>query len=143
MRGHRREEIMILCKRAYEPASPDDGYRVLVDRLWPRNCRKDRLPLDEWLKDLAPSTGLRRAFKSGELDFATFRSRYRQELAARPEHWWALLERAQKGRLTLVYSAHDEAHNNARALAEWLEDELDRQGEGSSPVCYAHLSPPE
>ncbi|EIM17779.1 DUF488 domain-containing protein [Pseudomonas chlororaphis] len=134
---------MILCKRAYEPASPDDGYRVLVDRLWPRNCRKEQLPLDEWLKDLAPSTGLRRAFKSGELDFATFRSRYRQELTARPEHWWALLERAQKGHLTLVYSAHDEVHNNARVLAEWLEDELDRQGEGSSPVCYAHLSPPE
>ncbi|AZD68002.1 putative uroporphyrin-III c-methyltransferase [Pseudomonas chlororaphis subsp. aurantiaca] len=86
---------------------------------------------------------MRRAFRSGELDFATFRSRYRQELTVRPEHWWALLERAQKGRLTLVYSAHDEVHNNARVLAEWLEDELDRQGEGSSPVCYAHLSPPE
>ncbi|OLF53355.1 DUF488 domain-containing protein [Pseudomonas chlororaphis] len=128
---------MIVCKRAYEPASPDDGYRVLVDRLWPRNCRKEQLPLDQWLKDLAPSTGLRRAFKSGELDFATFRSRYRQELAARPEQWWALLARAQKARLTLVYSAHDEAHNNARVLAEWLEDELDRQDAGSSPVCYA------
>lgn len=135
---------MIQCKRAYEPAGPDDGYRVLVDRLWPRNCRKAQLPLDEWCKELAPSSELRRAFKSGELDFETFRSRYRQELTVRPEHWWALLARAQQGRLTLVYAARDARHNNARVLAEWLEDELDRRDEGSSSVCYApNFKPPE
>lgn len=128
---------MIVCKRAYTPAGADDGYRVLVDRLWPRNCPKARLPLDEWLKDLAPTTELRRALKSGEIDFELFRTRYRAQLAAQPGHWWKLLEIAEKGPLTLIYAAHDEAHNNARVLAQWLEDELDRQGASSSPVCYA------
>ncbi len=128
---------MIQCKRAYSPADANDGYRVLVDRLWPRNCRKDQLPLDEWLREVAPSTQLRRAFKQAEMDFDTFRARYRQELTARPEYWWKLLEKARTGTLTLIYSAKDERQNNARVLAEWLEDELDRGGESSSPVCYA------
>lgn len=128
---------MIVCKRAYVPASEDDGYRVLVDRLWPRNCPKARLPLNEWLKDLAPTTELRRAFKSGEIDFEQFGTRYRAQLAAQPGHWWKLLEIAEKGKLTLIYAAHDEVQNNARVLAQWLEDELDRHAESSSPVCYA------
>jgi uncharacterized protein YeaO (DUF488 family) len=128
---------MIQCKRAYSPADANDGYRVLVDRLWPRNCRKDQLPLDEWLREVAPSTQLRRAFKQAEMDFDTFRVGYRQELTARPEHWWKLLEKARTGTLTLIYSAKDERHNNARVLAEWLEDELDRGGDPNSPVCYA------
>lgn len=128
---------MIQCKRAYSPAAPNDGYRVLVDRLWPRNCRKDQLPLDEWLREVAPSTELRRAFKQAQLDFEAFRKRYQQELSARPEHWWKLLEKARTGTLTLIYSAKDEQHNNAQVLAQWLEDELDRSGDSSSPVCYA------
>jgi uncharacterized protein YeaO (DUF488 family) len=128
---------MIQCKRAYSPADTNDGYRVLVDRLWPRNCRKEQLPLDEWLREVAPSTELRRTFKRAEVDFETFRERYRQELTARPEHWWKLLDKARNGTLTLIYSAKDQQHNNARVLAEWLEDELDRGAESSSPVCYA------
>jgi uncharacterized protein YeaO (DUF488 family) len=128
---------MIQCKRAYEPASADDGLRILVDRLWPRNCPKNQLPLDGWNRDVAPSTDLRHAFKQGELDFDTFRSRYRQELAGRPEHWMPLLDAARKGNLTLVYAARDASHNNARVLAQWLEDELDRDTDSSSPVCYA------
>lgn len=128
---------MILCKRAYTPASEDDGYRVLVDRLWPRNCTKARLPVDEWLKDLAPTTELRRALKSGEIDFEQFGTRYRAQLAAQPGHWWKLLGIAEKGTLTLIYAAHDEVQNNARVLVQWLEDELDRHAESSSPVCYA------
>ena len=131
---------MIQCKRAYSPASASDGYRVLVDRLWPRNCRKDRLPLDEWLPQVAPSTPLRQAFKRAELDFAGFTSRYQAELAARPEFWWMLLERARQGTLTLIFSAKDPLHNNAQVLARWLEDELERLGAPSSPVCY---QPPE
>lgn len=127
---------MIQCKRAYQDTSPDDGHRVLIDRLWPRNIRKDALPLEQWLPELAPSTELRRAFKGGELDFAAFRKGYRQELAAHPEHWWPLLELAGEGTLTLVYSARDEEENNAQVLAEWLEDELDRRTDRSSPVCY-------
>ncbi|WP_339532694.1 DUF488 domain-containing protein [Pseudomonas mucidolens] len=127
---------MIQCKRAYTPPGPDDGKRILVDRLWPRNCRKDALLLDEWLPDVAPTTALRKAFKSGTLSFAQFALAYRQELGARPAAWWKLLDIAQAGTLTLVYSAHDTQANNARVLAEWLEEELDRRGEASSPVCY-------
>jgi len=128
---------MIQCKRAYSPADASDGYRVLVDRLWPRNCRKEQLPLDEWLRDVAPSNELRRAFKHAEFGFETFRAHYQKELAARPEHWWKLLERARAGTLTLIYLAKDEQHNNAQVLARWLEDELDRGGSPSSPACYA------
>lgn len=128
---------MIHCKRAYSPAAVSDGYRVLVDRLWPRNCPKAQLPLDEWLREVAPSTALRRAFKSGELDFDGFRTRYREELTARPEHWWKLLDIAQNGVLTLIYAARDERQNNAIVLAQWLEEALERRGAASSPVCYA------
>ncbi|EIK53504.1 putative bacteriophage protein [Stutzerimonas stutzeri TS44] len=128
---------MILCKRAYLPAADDDGQRVLVDRLWPRNRRKEDLPLDGWLPQLAPTTALRRDFKSGQLDFTAFRQRYRQELAAHPEHWWPLLERAAHGTLTLIYAARDEQQNNAQVLAEWLEEELERRADPSSPTCYA------
>lgn len=129
---------MIQCKRAYEPASADDGLRILVDRLWPRNCAREQLPLHAWNRDVAPSTELRRAFKQGELEFDAFRVCYRQELAGRPEHWMPLLDDARKGTLTLIYSARDPLHNNARVLCEWLEDELDREDAPSSPVCYAN-----
>lgn len=128
---------MIVCKRAYEPSTAGDGYRVLVDRLWPRNLSKDVLRLDSWMQDLAPSSPLRRAFKGGELSFDRFREAYRKELAGHPEHWWRLLDVAANGPLTLVYSARDEQQNNARVLAEWLEEELERRGAPSSPTCYA------
>lgn len=131
---------MIQCKRAYDPAAADDGSRVLVDRLWPRNCRKDQLPLLAWNREVAPSTELRRAFKQGDLDFAAFRVHYRQELSGRPEHWMPLLDMARKGTLTLIYSAREPLQNNAQVLAEWLEDELDRDDAPSSPVCYAKFS---
>lgn len=128
---------MIQCKRAYEPPSLEDGQRILVDRLWPRGCRKDTLALHAWLPDLAPSTALRKAFKGGEIGFATFRQRYRDELAGHPEHWWALLEMAGRGTLTLIYAAQDERQNNARVLAEWLEEEMQRLERPSSPACLA------
>lgn len=128
---------MIRCKRAYEEPSPDDGQRVLVDRLWPRNRRKDQLEVLQWLPELAPSNELRKAFHQGDMDFAGFTQRYRKELTAQPEHWMPLLDLARKGDLTLVYAGRDVEQNNATVLAEWLEDELERQGPGSSPVCYA------
>ncbi|OCX93330.1 MAG: MarR family transcriptional regulator [Pseudomonas sp. K35] len=128
---------MTQYKRAYEPPSPEDGQRILVDRLWPRGCRKDSLALHAWLPDLAPSTALRKAFKGGEIGFATFRQRYRDELAGHPEHWWALLEMAGRGTLTLIYAAQDERQNNARVLAEWLEEEMQRLERPSSPACLA------
>ncbi len=128
---------MISCKRVYGPRETSDGYRVLVDRLWPRNLRKEDLLLDDWLRELAPSTELRQAFKHEGLSFEAFREGYCKELAAHPEHWWPLLDIAMKGPLTLLYAARDEQQNNARVLAEWLEEELERRGAPSSPTCYA------
>ncbi|WP_238215003.1 DUF488 domain-containing protein [Pseudomonas sp. PAGU 2196] len=127
---------MIRCKRVYEAAADEDGQRVLVDRLWPRNKRKEDLQ-GQWLREVAPSDELRTAFHQGEVDFAGFTQRYQQQLAAHPEHWYPLLDLAAKGPLTLLYAAKNTEHNNAQVLAEWLEDELERRGPGSSPVCYA------
>ncbi|MCV9920336.1 MULTISPECIES: DUF488 domain-containing protein [Pseudomonas] len=127
---------MIRCKRVYDALEPSDGQRVLVDRLWPRNTRKDEVHA-LWLREVAPSAALRKAFHQGEVDFAGFSQRYQQELAAHPEHWYPLLDLAAKGNLTLLYAGKDTQHNNAQVLAAWLEDELERRGPGSSPVCYA------
>ncbi|MFJ4431041.1 DUF488 domain-containing protein [Pseudomonas sp. NPDC089395] len=127
---------MIRCKRVYDAVDQGDGQRVLVDRLWPRNKRKDELH-GQWLREVAPSTELRKAFHQGEVDFAAFSQRYRQELAAHPEHGYALLDLMAKGDLTLLYAGKDTEHNNAQVLAAWLEEEWERRGPGSSPVCYA------
>ncbi len=127
---------MIQCKRVYLDAGADDGRRVLVDRLWPRGLAKDRLPLDAWLPQVAPSTALRRSFAHRPESFEDFCSAYRQELAGHPEHWQQLLHWAASGPLTLLYAARDETHNNARVLAEFLENELERHAPASSPVCY-------
>ncbi|MCY1298018.1 hypothetical protein D9M70_474820 [compost metagenome] len=128
---------MIQCKRVYDAAQPEDGQRVLVDRLWPRGCRKDALGLSAWMRDVAPSDGLRKQFCHDPALFDEFRLLYRGELAAHPEHWQMLLQMARQGDLTLLYAAKDERHNNARVLAEFLEEELERAGPPSSPVCYA------
>ena len=127
---------MIQCKRVYLGDGADDGRRVLVDRLWPRGLAKDALHLDAWLPQVAPSAELRKAFGHQVGAFADFRRAYLQELAGHPEHWQQLLHWAADGPLTLLYAARDEAHNNARVLAESLEDELERHGTPRSPVCY-------
>lgn len=113
---------MIQCKRVYEPASPADGRRVLVDRLWPRGIRKEALAMDDWLKDVAPSNEVRKQFCHDPALFDSFREHYRAELQAHPEHWWGLLDSAREGTLTLLYGAHDQQHNNAVVLAEFLEE---------------------
>ena len=128
---------MIRCKRVYEPVAADDGARVLADRLWPRGCRKDSLALHAWLKEVAPSEALRKGFCHDPALFDEFRLLYRAELAAHPEHWQGLLALAEQGRLTLLFAAREERFNNARVLAEFLEEELERRGPPSSPVCYA------
>ena len=127
---------MIQCKRVYLKAEAGDGQRVLVDRLWPRGMSKDALALDEWLPDVAPSRELRKSFAHRAEAFEAFRTAYRRELCAHPEYWQRLLHWAKKGSLTLLYAARDEAHNNARVLAEFLEEELQRHDSPSSPVCY-------
>lgn len=119
---------MIQLKRAYEPANATDGYRVLVDRLWPRGLHKADAHIDEWVKDVAPSSELRRWFGHDPSRFREFRERYKRELRSE-EARAALVElarRAARGTVTLVYSARDEVHNNAIVLARELERRLER-----------------
>ena len=112
---------MIQLKRAYEPADSADGARFLVERLWPRGIRKADLPLDAWLKDLAPSAVLRKWFQHDPAKWDQFRRRYFAELDTHTEAVARLLELARKGTVTLIYGAHDAEHNNAVALREFLE----------------------
>jgi uncharacterized protein YeaO (DUF488 family) len=112
--------VDIRLKRAYEPASAEDGYRVLVDRLWPRGVSKQRAKLDEWEKELPPSSELREWFGHDPGRFAEFRRRYIGELRAHAPALTKLRRHARTGTLTLVYSAHDTEHNDAVVLAEVL-----------------------
>ena len=108
----------VRVKRAYEPAARDDGYRVLIDRLWPRGVSRARARLDAWEKDLAPSTELRKWFDHEPGRFQGFRRRYIEELRARRGPIGKLRRRAREGTLTLVHSARDTEHNDAVVLAE-------------------------
>jgi uncharacterized protein YeaO (DUF488 family) len=110
----------VRLKRAYEPASAEDGYRVLVDRLWPRGVSKKQAKLDEWDQELAPSSQLREWFGHEPDRFPEFRRRYIGELRANGPRLRELRRRARTGTLTLVYSAHDSEHNDAVVLAEVL-----------------------
>ena len=112
----------VSLKRAYEPPEPGDGYRVLIDRLWPRGVRKETLALDAWLKDLAPSDELRRWFGHDPERWEEFRTRYRAELhdAGKRILLSELAAHAKSGPVTLVYGAKDEEHNNAVVLREIL-----------------------
>jgi uncharacterized protein YeaO (DUF488 family) len=108
------------AKRIYEPAVAADGYRVLVDHIWPRGVSKERARLDRWARELAPSDELRRWFDHVPERFEEFRRRYREELAA---HGALLQElREQDGPVTVVYAARDEEHNNAVVVCELLRD---------------------
>jgi uncharacterized protein YeaO (DUF488 family) len=106
----------VRLKRAYESPDPDDGTRVLVDRLWPRGVSKGDAAVDLWLKDLAPSTELRKWFGHDPIRWQEFRERYAAEVRQHPEPFDQLRDLARKGPVTLVYSAHDEAHNDAVVL---------------------------
>ena len=110
----------IKLKRAYEPASAQDGTRVLIDRLWPRGVSKDAAALDLWLKELAPSTGLRKWFGHDPARWAEFQVRYAQEVHEHPQLLAQLRDLAHKGPVTLVYSARDEMHNDAIVLRQLL-----------------------
>jgi uncharacterized protein YeaO (DUF488 family) len=113
---------MIQLKRAYEPASPEDGYRVLVERLWPRGVSKEKADLDEWLKDVAPSDALRKWYGHDIAKWEEFKNRYRKELKqADPEQLEHLRQKAKEGKVTFVYAAKDEQHNSAVVLKEFLE----------------------
>jgi uncharacterized protein YeaO (DUF488 family) len=110
----------VRLKRAYDPPAPADGYRVLIDRLWPRGVSRERARLDDWQKDLAPSAELRQWFGHDPGRFEEFRRRYVEELRSERPALTALRRRARQGTVTLVYSAHDREHNDAVVLAEVL-----------------------
>lgn len=107
-------------KRAYKAPAADDGARILVDRLWPRGLRKTDAAIDLWIKDIAPSTGLRKWFGHDPDRWPEFRRRYVEEIERHPEQLDELRTRARTGRITLVFAAHDEAHNNAVVLRDVL-----------------------
>jgi uncharacterized protein YeaO (DUF488 family) len=110
----------IKIKRAYEPAAASDGTRILIDRLWPRGLKKTEATIDIWMKDIAPSDALRRWFGHRPERWPEFRRRYLAQLRRRPELLEQLQTAAKAGPMTLVYSARDEAHNNAVVLNELL-----------------------
>ena len=111
----------IVIKRAYEPAQVSDGYRVLVDRLWPRGLTKEKLKLDAWMKEVSPSTELRKEFHQQAARWAEFQRRYFTELKGQPQLIGELRTKARTGTVTLIYAARDETHNNAAALKNYLE----------------------
>lgn len=112
---------MIQLKRAYDPPAETDGYRVLVDRIWPRGVKKEALALDAWLPEIAPSTELRQWFAHDPKKWEEFCTRYMDELAQKGDAIERLKEKNQCGTLTLVFGARDRKHNNAVALKHFLD----------------------
>ncbi len=117
---------MITLKRAYDSVSRTDGTRFLVERLWPRGVSKAKLRVDAWLKEVGPSTELRKWFRHDPDKWSEFRRRYFRELNSRPEAWQPIVSAARRGTVTLVYSSHDTQHNNAIALHEYLRSKARR-----------------
>jgi len=111
---------MFRLKRAYDAASPEDGSRILVERLWPRGLTKEKAALDLWLKDIAPSPELRKWFDHDPAKWVAFQSRYAEELKQRSDLVSLLRQKERKGTVTLVYGARDEKHNAAVALKTFL-----------------------
>lgn len=112
----------IEIKRVYEPPAKTDGQRVLVDRIWPRGVAKEKAVLALWLKEIAPSTDLRKWFDHDPQRWTEFRKRFSAELDGNPDAVEELRGLLAKGKVTLVYAAHDEEHNNAVALAAYLKE---------------------
>jgi uncharacterized protein YeaO (DUF488 family) len=113
--------MTILLKRAYEPVEPSDGFRILVDRLWPRGVSKDAAHIDLWLKEIAPSTALRKWFDHDPSKWDEFQDRYFLELRHNPERVEQLTAYTHRGVITLVYGAKDKEHSHAAVLKEYLE----------------------
>jgi uncharacterized protein YeaO (DUF488 family) len=107
-------------KRVYEKPSKEDGKRILVDRLWPRGLTKEKASIDLWLKEIAPTTKLRKWFGHDPDKWKEFQKRYHEELKNNKEPVSLLKEQIKKGKVTLLYGAKDEEHNEALVLQEWL-----------------------
>ena len=114
-------KLQVAVKRVYgdRPAA-SDGCRILAERLWPRGVKKESLKLDLWLRDVAPSTSLRKWFSHDPEKWTEFKRRYFVELDANPSAWDEILRRAQQGKVTLLFSSKDADHNNVIALREYL-----------------------
>jgi uncharacterized protein YeaO (DUF488 family) len=119
-RKHSASTPRVGAKRIYEEAAPEDGYRILIDHIWPRGVSRERAQLDEWARELAPSDELRAWFNHVPARFAEFRARYRHELLSQTERIEELRRRAATRPLTILYAARDQEHNNAVVLAELL-----------------------
>ena len=130
---------MIKLKRAYDLASKDDGIRFLVERLWPCGVSKADLHLDAWLKDVAPSTELRRWFSHDPSKWIEFQRRYFAELNANPTTVEPILEANRRDRVTLVYSSHDHEHNNAVALKAFLATKISRRNRVHPPSHFSEV----
>lgn len=117
---------MIYLKRAYDAPSKDDGYRVLIDRIWPRGVSKEKAHINSWLKEIAPSNELRKWFGHDPDKWDEFRNRYYQELENQSEVVEQLVRKASEGTLTLIFAAQNKKCNNAVALKEYLEKKMKR-----------------
>jgi uncharacterized protein YeaO (DUF488 family) len=115
---------LLKTKRVYENAETSDGARFLVDRLWPRGIKKDKLEMKAWLKDVSPSPDLRKWFAHDPAKWQEFQKRYRAELESNPDAWKPILEAARQGNVTLLYSARDTEHNSALLLKKFLEEHM-------------------
>ena len=112
----------VALKRAYEEASTADGQRILVERLWPRGVSKEKAALDLWVKDIAPTTGLRQWYGHEPAKWPEFQRRYRRELTENPAAVAELRQKIKQGKVTLVYGAKDEKRNSAVVLKDYLEN---------------------
>jgi uncharacterized protein YeaO (DUF488 family) len=117
---------MLCLKRVYEPKAASDGRRILIDRLWPRGLSKRKVAIDDWMKELAPSTELRRWFAHDPRKWAEFQKRYKLELRARADLVDKIAKRVLRGRVTLVYGARDQAHNDAVVLSAVIRRRISR-----------------
>lgn len=134
--GKRIAAANVKLKRAYEPAAAGDGTRVLIDRLWPRGVKKADAAIDQWIKDISPSTALRKWFGHDPARWQEFRRRYAVEVHEHPEQLDKLRALARQGQITLVFSAHDEDHNDAVVLKDLLlGQQTKRMPKTTSPVA--------
>ncbi|WP_049723276.1 DUF488 domain-containing protein [Gilvimarinus polysaccharolyticus] len=136
---------VVAIKRLYDNASPQDGMRILVDRLWPRERKREDLNIDDWQQHAAPSNGLRQCWLRGELTPEAFSHAYRNELNNNPDNLTLLLRHARNGRLTLLSANRDPNQSPLPILRQYLLDTLaeeDRhcQSEPSSPICYGQAA---
>jgi uncharacterized protein YeaO (DUF488 family) len=130
--GHVVPAQNIRVKRIYEPASAEDGTRILVDRLWPRGITKEEAKLDQWNREVTPSSGLRSWFGHDPERWVEFGHRYRAELAAHAKALEDVRRQARKGPITLLYAAKDDTHNHALVLRNVLLDKTNREAEASN-----------